>query len=212
MPSKSTFLHSHRNPSRSEISLGSQEERDLDNSLSTSSDHHHDAGLPYRSEEARFYQLASGPTRSQSQSHRLPTLLNTNTQPSISLHSTPNSAVEDDNPDRYYQQSPRAPVHKAEQKKRRFFGLGSSSKDINKDKPEKIGRSTSVKRKDQSQPESHNTDVRNRAEQQSWSALNPVDDEQELERYVFSEGFLSERYQGLVSEYMVLGPLGRLFA
>lgn len=213
MPSKSTFLHSHRNTSRSEISLGSQEERDLDNPLSTTSDHHHDEGLPYRSEEARFYQLASGPTRSQSQSHRLPTLLNTNTQPSISLHSTPNSAVEDDNPDRYYQQSPRAPVHKVEQKKRRFFGLGGSSKDINKDKPEKIGRSVSVKRKDQSQqPEFHNTDPRNRAEQQSWSALNPLDDEQEIERYVLSEGLSSENYQGLVLVNMVLGRLRRSFA
>ena len=202
MPSKSTFRHSHRNTSRSDISVGSQEERDLNNPLSTSSDHHHDEGLPYRSEEAGFYQLASGPTRSQ----RPPTLLNTNSQPSISLHSTPNSAVEDDNPDRYYQQSPRAPVHKAEQKKRRFFGLGSSSKDINKDKPEKIGRSTSVKRKDQvQQPDYHNTDARNRAEQQYWSASNPLDDEEESERCVFLEKFLPDKYQNLVSKNMVLG-------
>ena len=187
MPSKPTFLHSHRNTSRSEISVGSQEERDLNNPLSTSSDHHHDEGLPHRSEEAGFYQLASGPTRSQ----RLPTLLKTNTQPSISLHSTPNSAVEDDNPDCYYQQSQRAPVHKVEPKKRRFFGLGGSSKDINKEKPEKVGRSTSVRRKDQSQqPDFHDTDARSRAEQQYWSASNPLDDEEEPERYVFWRDFL----------------------
>ena len=197
MPSKSTFFHSHRNTSRSEISVGSHEDRDANTPRSTTSDQHHDEGLPYRSEEAGFYQLASGSTRPQgqlasgptrSQSHRLPTLLNTTTQASISLHSTPNSAVEDDNPDRYYQQAPRVPVHKAEPKKRRFFGLGGSSKEINKDKPEKIGRSTSVRRKDQPhQPESHNTDARNRTEQQRWSASNPLDDEEELERYVCSE-------------------------
>ena len=199
MPSKSTFFHSHRNTSRSQISLGSQEERDADIPRSTTSDHHRDEGLPYRSEEARFYQLASGPTRPQSQltsaptrsrSHRLPALLNTTTQPSISLHSTPNSAVEDDNPDHYYQQSPRIPVHKAEQKKRRFFGLGSSSKEINKDKPEHVGRSTSVRRKDQTQqPESHNTDAPNRTEQQSWSASNLLEDEEEQERYISPEFF-----------------------
>ena len=197
MPSKSTPFHSHRNTSRSDISLGSQEERDPDTPRSTTSDHYHDEGSPYRSEEAGFYKSASGPTRPQSQvasgptrsqSHSLPTLLNTTTQPSINLHSTPNSAVEDDNPDRYYRQSPRIPVHKAEQKKRRFFGLGSSSKDINKDKLEKVGRSPSVRRKDQPQrAESHNTDARNRIEQQHWSASNPLGNEEEPERYVVSK-------------------------
>ena len=76
-------------------------------------------------------------------------------------------------------------MHKAEQKKRRFFGLGGSSKEISKDKPEKVGRSTSVRRKDHAQkPEYHNTDARNRTEQQPWSAPNPLDDEEEPERYV----------------------------
>ena len=197
MPSKSTLFHSHRNTSHSEISVGSQEERDVDILRSTTSDHHHDEALPYPSEERGFYQLASGPTRPQSQltsgptrspSHRLPTLLNTTAPPSISLHSTPNSAVEDDSPDRYYQQSPRVPVHKAEQKKRRFFGLGGSSKETNKDKPEKFGRSTSVRRKDQHQIlESRNTDARNRTEQQRSPASYPLDDEEEPERYVSSE-------------------------
>lgn len=190
MPSKSNFFNSHRNISRSEISVGSQEERDPDTPHSTTSDHHHDEGLPYRSEEAGFYQLGSGPTRPQnqlasgptrSQSHRLPTLLNTNTQPSISLHSTPNSAVEDDNPDRYYEQSPRVPVHKTEHKKKRFFRLGGSSKEINKDKLEKVGRSTSGRGRDQP----HNTSARKRTEQQRWSASNPLDNEEKPERYVF---------------------------
>lgn len=197
MPSKSTFFHSHRNTSRSEISVGLREERDAETSLSTKSDHHHEEGLPFRSEEAGFYQLPSGPTRPQSQlasgptrsqSHRLPTLLNTTTQPPISLHSTPNSAVEEESPDRYYQQSPRVPVHKAEQKKRSFFRLGGSSKEINKDKLEKVGRSTSVRRKDQPQhPEPQYTDARNRTEIQRRSASNLLDDEEEPEMYVFSE-------------------------
>ena len=196
MPSKQNLFHSHRSTNRSDISVASQNEGDAETPHSTASDHHHDEGLPYLPEERGFYQLASGPTRPHSQlasgptrshSHRLPTLLNTNnsnnTQPSISLHSTPNSAVEDDNPDRYYQQPPKPPVHKAEPKKRRFFGLGGSSKDISKDKSEKIGRSTSIRRKDQPQQlESHNIDVRNRTEQQSSS--NPLDDEEESERYV----------------------------
>lgn len=165
--------------------MGSQEDRDADTPRSTTSDQHHDDGLPNRSEEARFDQLTSGPRRSRS--HRLPTLLNTTTQPSISLHSTPTSAVEDDNPDRYYQQSPRIPVHKAEQKKRRFFGLGSSSKEINKDKVEKVG-STSVRRTDQpQQSESHNIDARNRTEQQCCSASNLLDDEEEQESGVVSQ-------------------------
>lgn len=177
MPSKSTLFHSHRNTSRSDISLGSQEERDPDTPLSTTSNHHYDEGLPYRSEDAGYYPPGSGP-----QSHRLPTLLNTNTQPSISIHSTPNSAVEEDSPDHYYQQSPRIPVHKAEPKKRRFFGFGGSSKEISKDKSEKVGRSTSVRRKDQSQEqESYNIHARNRTEQQRWSASNPLDDEEEPE-------------------------------
>lgn len=197
MPSKSTFFHSHRNTSRSEILVGSQNERDVDYPHSTTSDHHHDEGLPSRSEEAAFYQLASGPTRPQSQlalgrtrsqSHRLPTLLNTTAQPSISLHSTPKSAFEDDNPDRYYQHASRVPVHKAEQKKRRFFGLGGPSKEINKDKSEKVGRTTSIRRKDRPQlSELNNTDARSLAEEQRWSASNPVDDEEEPGRYVFSE-------------------------
>ena len=184
MPSKSTLFHPHRNISRSDISLGSQEDRDPDTPQSTTSNHHYDEGLPYRSEDAGYYPLGSGP--SGTQNHRLPTLLNTNTQPSISRHSTPNSAVEEDSPDRYYQQSPRIPVHKAEPRKRRFFGFGAS-KEISKDKSEKVGRSTSVRRGDQpQQQESYIIHARNRTEQQRWSASNPLDDEEEPERYVVS--------------------------
>lgn len=180
----SALFHSHRNINRSDISLGSQDDREVITPHSTTSDHHHDEGLPYSSEAVGFYQLASGPTRPQS--HRLPTLLNTNTQPSISLHSTPNSAVEDDNPDRYYQQSPRAPVPKAEHKKRRFFGLGGSSKEVPKDKTEKVGRSTSVRRKNQLQePGSYNADARNRTDQERWSPPNPLDNDEDQGRYVF---------------------------
>ena len=193
MPSKSTFFHSHRNTNPSQISLSSQDDKDLDTPHSTISDHHHDEGLPQLSEEAGFYQLTSGPVRPQSQltsgptrsqSHRLPTTLNTNTQPSVNLRSTPNSAVEDDNPDRYYQQPSRPPVHKAEQKKRRFFGLGGSSSHVSKDKIEKIGRSTSIRRKvPPQQPESHNTDARSRADYERWSPSEPLADAEEPERY-----------------------------
>ena len=193
MPSKSTLFHSHRNTNPSQISLSSQDDKDLDTPYSTISDHHHDEGLPQLSEEAGFYQLTSGPIRPQSQltsgptrsqSHRLPTLLNTNTQPAVNLHSTPNSAVEDDNPDRYYQQPSRVPVHKAEQKKRRFFGLGGSTRDVAKDKVEKVGRSTSIKRRDPpQQPESHNTDARSRTDYERWSPPEPLADTEEPERY-----------------------------
>ena len=195
MPSKSTFLHSHRNTNTnpSQISLSSQDDKDkdLDTPHSTISDHNHDEGLPQLSEEAGFYQLKSGPIRPQSQltsgptrshSHRLPTSLNTNTQPAVNLYCTPNSAVEDDNPDRFYQQPPsKVPVHKAEQKsKRRFFGLGGS---VSKDKIEKIGRSTSVRRKDPpQQPESHNTDARSRTDYERWSPSEPLADAEEPER------------------------------
>ena len=79
-------------------------------------------------------------------------------------------------------------MHKAEQKKRRFFGFGGSSKESDKDKSEKIGRSTSIRRKDEpEQPVSHSIDARNRTEQQRWSASNLVDDEEESDRYIFSE-------------------------
>ena len=111
-------------------------------------------GHPYRAEDAaRFYHLGH-PTRSQS--HRSPNQINTNVpQPTIHLvgpaHSTPNSAVDEPPPDSYYRQgpTPTAPPHKEDRKKRRFFGLGGSSKDsANNPAPAKLGRSISVRRRE----------------------------------------------------------------
>ena len=82
-------------------------------------------------------------------------------------------------------------MHKAEQKKRRFFGLGGSSRDISKDKIEKVGRSTSVRRKDPpQQPESHNTDARSRTDYERWSPSDSLADADETERYAVSEQIL----------------------
>ena len=82
-------------------------------------------------------------------------------------------------------------MHKAEQKKRRFFGLGGSSRDISKDKSEKIGRSTSSRRKDPpQQPESYNTDTRNQTDHERWSPSNTLVDAEEPERYALSEEIL----------------------
>lgn len=133
---------------------------------------------PYRSEEARYYQLGqpagSHPTRSQST--RSPGLINTN-QPTIHLvgphssASTPSSTIDED-PDRYYQeQAPAPPVHKAEsqKKKRGFFGLGSSSKDSGKNTPQKLGRSISVRRKEEPLPPIYSDRGNRGAQQQRWS-------------------------------------------
>ena len=110
--------------------------------------------LPYRSGEAQFYR-AGQPTRSQSQ--RSPSLINTNLpQPTIHLvgpaQSTPSSAIDETSPDQFYRQgpAPNPPVHKEDRKKRRFFGLGSSSKEATSSPaPAKLGRSISIRRKDQ---------------------------------------------------------------
>lgn len=136
--------------------------------------------VPYRSEEANFYQLSTGgqPTRSQSQ--RVPNI-NTN-QPTIHLvgphssSSTPSSAI-DDNPDRYYQEGPTPPPHKTEPKKRRFFGLGGSSSSSGKDagkgggsaiSQKGLGRSISVRRKEQVDPQIY-ADSGYRGSQSQWS-------------------------------------------
>ncbi|KAL6720454.1 hypothetical protein ACLMJK_002377 [Lecanora helva] len=131
-----------------------------------------------RSEEARYYQL-SQPTSSQptrSKSTRSPGPINTN-QPTIQLvhphgsASSPSSAVEDD-PDRYYQQGPPPPTHKADtqKKKRSFFGLGSSSssKDAGKIAPPKLGRSISVRRKEEPQPPAYGDLGNYDAQQERW--------------------------------------------
>lgn len=143
--------------------------------------------LPYRSEEAKFYRLGS-PQRSQSQ--RVPSLINTN-QPTIHLvaphnsASTPSSAIED-NPDRYYHQGPQGPpppAHKAEPKKRRFFGLGTSSSTKDSGKAtgapaQKLGRSISVRRKEQIDPQTY-ADAGVRNTQQRWSTSEPPAEEEE---------------------------------
>lgn len=82
-------------------------------------------------------------------------------------------------------------MHKAEQKKKRFFGLGGSSRDISKDKTEKVGRSTSIRRKEQTQqPESYNTDTRNRTDYERWFPSDTLTDAEEPERYALPEEFL----------------------
>ena len=114
---------------------------------------------PYRSEEAQYYNQPShghhqGPTRSQSQ--RSPVSINTN-QPTIHLvrpsqgyASTPASAIEPDEPDRYYyERAPNPPPHKERRSKRSFFGLGSSKETPAQAPANKLGRSRSVRGKEQ---------------------------------------------------------------
>lgn len=143
-------------------------------------------GLPYRSEEARFYLIGS-PQRSQSQ--RVPSLINTN-QPTIHLvaphnnsASTPSSAIED-NPDKYYQQGPPPPAHKAEPKKRRFFGLGNSSSAKESGKgtgapAQKLGRSISVRRKEQIDPQTYADAGVRTTQHQRWSTSEPPAEEED---------------------------------
>lgn len=135
-------------------------------------------GSPYHSDEARFYQLGH-PSRSRST--RSPGAINTN-QPTIQLvgphssASTPSSAI-DDNPDQYYQQGPPPPAHKADiqRKKRSFFGLGSSSssRDSGKIAPQKLGRSVSVRRKEEPQPPAYTESENRFAREQNWSTSKP---------------------------------------
>lgn len=116
-------------------------------------------GTPYHSEEARYYNqqppvYRHAPTRSQSQ--RSPVSINTN-QPTIHLvrppqgfASTPASAIEPDEPDRYYyDRAPNPPPHKEKRSKRSFFGLGSSKEPSTQPPPNKLGRSRSIRAKEQ---------------------------------------------------------------
>ncbi|KAL8992974.1 MAG: hypothetical protein Q9169_006687, partial [Polycauliona sp. 2 TL-2023] len=117
-------------------------------------------GHPYPAEEPRPYQAAF-PTRSQS--HRTPPAHASpfnHPQPTIQLvgpsagqqANSPHSIIDQD-PDAYYHQAPAAPVQKEEPKKRRFFGLGSSSRESNTSAPipaaapQRLGRSISVRTK-----------------------------------------------------------------
>ncbi|KAL8644433.1 MAG: hypothetical protein Q9226_007766, partial [Calogaya cf. arnoldii] len=111
-------------------------------------------GHPDPADHPRPYQTGF-PSRSQSQrtppAQALP--FNQN-QPTIQLQQ-PNSAQSaiDDDPDAYYHQAPAARPQKEEPKKRRFFGLGSSSRDSHTTAPappaapQRLGRSVSVRTK-----------------------------------------------------------------
>lgn len=140
----------------------------------------YNTNLPHRSEEARYYQSGL-PTRSQSQ--RLPSITTT-TQPTIHLvgpKSSANTPI-DDEPDRYYQQvaNPHTfPVQKEDRKKRRFFGLGGA-KEPPAPPSAKLGRSTSVRRKEPA-PEAY--PVQQQQQQQQWSSsrVSPTDDDEDEE-------------------------------
>jgi len=123
--------------------------------------------------------IDSHPARTQSiRGLRTPSSINTD-QPTITVvshnsASTPSSAI-DDNPDRYYDSVPLALRADAEapKKKRGFFGRKSA--------PQQLGRSVSVRRKEEPQPPAE----RNRgAEQKRWSTSNPsIADEEEGEEF-----------------------------
>ena len=143
--------------------------------------------LPYRSEDAHFYQLGGHPTRSQSQ--RNPAHINTNLpQPTINLvgpaHSTPSSAIDDSAPDSFYRQGPPSnpPPHKEDRKKRRFFGLGGLSKEpTTNPAPAKLGRSISVRRREHL-PDTFQEPGRQSVHQEWPSAhVSPTDDYDEDE-------------------------------
>ena len=115
---------------------------------------------PYQSDELQYYSVPPpqvphhGPTRSQSQ--RSPVSINTN-QPTIHLvrpsqgyASTPASAIEPDEPDRYYyERSPNPPPQKERKSKRSFFGFSSTKEQSGPPvTTNKLGRSRSVRAKE----------------------------------------------------------------
>ncbi|KAL8715576.1 MAG: hypothetical protein Q9220_000912 [cf. Caloplaca sp. 1 TL-2023] len=136
-------------------------------------------GHPYSAVEPRPYQPGF-PTRSHSQrspaSHSSPA---DHYQPTINLvnpvvgqqNNLSPSAI-DENPDAYYHQAPAPRPQKEEPKRRRFFGLGSSTKDsqisvpASNATPQRLGRSISVRTKPSpyQNPPSANT----RPGQQRW--------------------------------------------
>ena len=131
-------------------------------------------GRPYRLEEVHAHQLGHP---SPSHSQRIPGHINTNLpQPTINLvgpaHSTPTSAIDEETPDAFYRQAHphQHPPPKEDKKKRRFFGLGSSSKESAA--PAKLGRSISVRRREQI------PDPGRFSSQQEWSSshASPTDD------------------------------------
>ena len=152
----------------------------------------HDYARTYRQGDVLYAQQTSHghhPTRSQSQ--RSPSLINTN-QPTIHLvrpthgaASTPSSAIEPEEPDRYYYQRPDpipAPQKEDKRQKRRFFGLGSSKEPAAP--TNKLGRSRSVRAKEQ-YPEQHIESQNIKHTQyhhHHWGGsthVSPTDDEEE---------------------------------
>ena len=134
-------LHSPAFPPPSNASLQIHDEED------------HNFARPYRSDEARFYQVGV-PTRSQSQRSPPP---NNPHHPTIQLvvptQDSASSSTIDEDPDSFYQQAPAQTVQKEESKRKRFFGLGSlsSAKELTHNPSalgqRGVGRSISVRKK-----------------------------------------------------------------
>lgn len=158
---------------------------------------------PYHPDDVQNYQQpgrAPQPTRSISQ--RSPSAINTN-NPTIQLvraqygaASTPASAIEAEEPDRYYYERPEPapqPQKEDRRQKRRFFGLGSSSSKEPAKPANKLGRSRSVRGKEQYPEQSiepqkpahhHNNHHQHHHHYHHWggSHVSPtVDDEEEDE-------------------------------
>lgn len=141
-------------------------------------------GHPHPADDPRPYQTAF-PTRSQSQrtppahpspfNHPQPTIQLL--APSAGQQANPVQSVIDEDPDAYYHQEP----HKEEPKKRRFFGLGSSSRDSNTSAPAssaapRLGRSISVRTKNypyQNPPISNSRPVQQRWPSESSGSTYP---------------------------------------
>ncbi|KAL8694929.1 MAG: hypothetical protein Q9218_000500 [Villophora microphyllina] len=135
-------------------------------------------GHPYPAEDPRPYQ--SGLGRSQSQRSTPAHTYQANyQQPTIQLVGPPagqqnNSSPStiDEDPDSYYHQAPVPRPQKEEPKRRRFFGLGSSTKEPNTSAPaptavpQRLGRSISVRTKN-SGPQNPPA-VTSRPVQQRW--------------------------------------------
>ncbi|KAI4176591.1 MAG: hypothetical protein LQ343_000882 [Gyalolechia ehrenbergii] len=137
-------------------------------------------GHPYPPEEPRTYQ-PTFPTRSLSQRSTPSHHYSANQQqptihlvrPATGQQDNSHPSVIDENPDAYYHQAPAPrPQQKEEPRKRRFFGLGSSTKESNPSAPspaaapQRLGRSISVRTKPYS---SHNAPTSaSRPGQQRW--------------------------------------------
>ncbi|KAI4285140.1 MAG: hypothetical protein L6R38_000890 [Xanthoria sp. 2 TBL-2021] len=155
-------------------------------------------GHPYPAEDPRPYQTGF-PSRSQSQrtppAHASPF---NRPQPTIQLvgpsagqQANPAQSVVDEDPDAYYHQAPAAKSQKEEPKRRRFFGLGSSSRDSNTSAPappaapQRLGRSISVRTKNypyQNPPDSNSRPIQQRwPSESSGSTYPPPASEEDLD-------------------------------